>query len=98
MNSPWLDLSANAVTREDSERQRRSAELVTRMLDRRAGFVLADEVGMGKTYVTFGHIALRSDQKPKFRTLVVVPSSELARKWQRDLLEFCEKPSVKDRG
>src|SRR3954453_15930933 len=98
MSSAWLDMSAKGVAPEDSERQLRSAELVTRMLDRRAGFVLADEVGMGKTYVTFGHIALRSDQKPKFRTLVVVPSSELARKWQRDLLEFCEKPTVKNRG
>ena len=98
MSTAWLDMSAKGVAREDSERQLRSAELVTRTLGRRAGFVLADEVGMGKTYVTFGHIALRCDREPNLRTLVVVPSSELARKWERDLLDFCEKPSVKQRG
>lgn len=53
---------------------------------------------MGKTYVTFGHIALRADQDTRFRALVVAPNSDLARKWGRDLLDFCEKPSVRQRG
>jgi superfamily II DNA or RNA helicase len=97
MTSSWLDMSARGVTREDAERQVRSAELITRMLNRRPGFVLADEVGMGKTYVTFGHIAIRADQERRFRALVVAPSSDLARKWGRDLLDFCEKPSVRRR-
>jgi hypothetical protein len=98
MTPSWLDMSAVGVHREDAERQARSAELVTAILARRPGFVLADEVGMGKTYVTFGHIALRCDRQPRMRTLVVVPSGELARKWERDLLDFCEKSSIKERG
>lgn len=98
MNGAWLDMSAKGVKREDAERQARSARLITRMLATRPGFVLADEVGMGKTYVTFGHIALRSDREPRLRTLVVVPSGELVRKWQHDMLDFCEKRSIKERG
>ena len=94
MSTSWLDMSAQGVSAADAERQLESAELITRMLERRPGFVLADEVGMGKTYVTFGHIALRADESRRFRALVVAPSSELARKWGRDLLDFCEKPSV----
>jgi superfamily II DNA or RNA helicase len=97
MTRSWLDMSAAGVQPEDAERQAQSAELITRILAERPGFVLADEVGMGKTYVTFGHIALRCDQQPRLRVLVVVPSVELARKWERDLLDFCEKPSIKDR-
>ena len=53
---------------------------------------------MGKTYVTFAHIAIRADSNRRFRALVVAPGAELARKWQRDLMDFCEKPSVKTRG
>jgi superfamily II DNA or RNA helicase len=53
---------------------------------------------MGKTYVTFGTIALRCDRNPRHRTLVVAPSVELAAKWERDLLDFGEKRSVVKRG
>src|SRR5437762_2940726 len=91
-------MSAKGVHPADAERQARSAALVTDLLSKRPGFVLADEVGMGKTYVTFGHIALRCDLNPNLRCLVVTPSGELARKWQRDLLDFCEKKSVVERN
>src|SRR5438128_472786 len=91
MTRSWLDMSAVGVPREDAERQARSAELVTRILSKRPGFVLADEVGMGKTYVTFGHIALQCDRQPRMRSLVVVPSGELARKWERDLRDSCSR-------
>ena len=98
MTGEWLDLGARGVAKADSDRQTRSARLVTEVLSERPGFVLADEVGMGKTYVTFGHIGLRADQERGLRTLIVAPSGDLAAKWRNDLLEFAEKPSVAARS
>jgi SNF2-related domain/Helicase conserved C-terminal domain len=94
----WLDMSAPGMATTDARRQARSARLVTEILDRRPGFVLADEVGMGKTYVTFGVIALHTERAGRFRTLVVAPGRELAAKWHKDLLDFAEKPSIKQRS
>src|SRR5690242_17288008 len=56
---------------------------------------LADEVGMGKTYVALAVAISRllttpatSDKKPRARVLVLTPNSELERKWVREIEEF----------
>lgn len=46
-----INLSSERVPREDAARQERTAEEILRRLERQPGVVLADEVGMGKTFV-----------------------------------------------
>jgi len=55
----------------------------------REGFAyLADEVGMGKTYVALGVVALLQHFHPGFRVLYIVPSAPLQRKWLDDRANF----------
>ena len=49
---------------------------------------LADEVGMGKTFVALGVLALLRRQKPDARVLILLPSSRLQPKWEKELLRF----------
>lgn len=49
---------------------------------------LADEVGMGKTYVALGVVALLQRLHPGFRVLFIVPSSNLQRKWLKERRNF----------
>lgn len=49
--SPDIDLSNDNIPAADAERQRRTAEEILVRFDDRPGLVLADEVGMGKTFV-----------------------------------------------
>lgn len=63
-------------------------ELLAR-LDRQPGVILADEVGMGKTYVALAvtiHTALRDPAGP---VVVMVPSG-LVSKWEQEIRTFCE--------
>lgn len=46
---------------------------------------LADEVGMGKTYVALGVLALYRHFNPNFRALVIAPRANIQRKWQNEL-------------
>ncbi|MBM7085673.1 helicase-related protein [Micromonospora humidisoli] len=45
---------------------------------------LADEVGMGKTYVALGVVALLRHFNPDLRVLVVAPRENIQQKWQRE--------------
>ncbi|MFF5180689.1 helicase-related protein [Micromonospora sp. NPDC000316] len=45
---------------------------------------LADEVGMGKTYVALGVVALLRHFTPDLRVLVIAPRQNIQRKWQRE--------------
>lgn len=73
----------------DQERQRREVEVILQRLAGQPGLVLADEVGMGKTFVALGvaySVALNSRKGP---VIVMVPSN-LLEKWQQDLSTFCD--------
>lgn len=50
---------------------------------------LADEVGMGKTYVALGVMALLRHLSPDSRVLILVPSSRLQPKWLNEYHRFC---------
>jgi ERCC4-related helicase len=72
----------------DQERQRAEVEEILERLRRQSGVILADEVGMGKTFVALGvaySIALRSPRGP---AIVMVPPG-LIDKWEQDLRAFC---------
>lgn len=49
---------------------------------------LADEVGLGKTYVALGAFALFRHFNPKFRLLVIAPKENIQRKWIKEMQNF----------
>jgi len=49
---------------------------------------LADEVGMGKTYVALGVVALMRYFNPALRVLYICPSRNVQEKWDREYLSF----------
>lgn len=77
------------ITEDDASRQRVTAIAILEELRDKPGIVLADEVGMGKTYVALAVIAsvllaTRNEARP---VVVMVPRG-LITKWQRDWDQF----------
>ena len=58
------------------------------ILERHRVAYLADEVGMGKTYVALGVVALFRHFHPNFRVLVIAPRENIQRKWVKELKNF----------
>ena len=56
--------------------------LYNRLMDRRVAW-LADEVGLGKTFVALGVAALFRHEHPHARILLLLPSSRLLPQWER---------------
>lgn len=73
----------------DQLRQRREVEELLRRLQQQPGVILADEVGMGKTFIALAvaySIAVRRKSGP----VVVMAPANLIEKWVQDLKTFCE--------
>lgn len=68
--------------------QLRGAVAVHNVVAREGVCYLADEVGMGKTYVALGAIALLRLFKPDLRVLYIVPNSNLQDKWWKEIRNF----------
>lgn len=85
-----LGIQLNArVPEADQKRQRAEVDEILRRLRRQPGVILADEVGMGKTFVALAiaySVAIRSPRGP---VIVMVPAN-LVDKWEQDLKTFCE--------
>lgn len=79
----------------DWDRQRKSAKAILERFDQGYDSVLlADEVGMGKTYVALCVIAehiLQREQNDRKVILITPPSSVLRAKWEQEILSFNEK-------
>jgi hypothetical protein len=76
---------------EDAARQARTARSILQRLHDQPGLILADEVGMGKTFVSLAvaiSVALHDGQK---RPVVVMVPSSLKEKWPRDFDLFKER-------
>ena len=55
------------------------------LADRKIGFAyLADEVGMGKTYIALGVVAMLRYFNPMLRVLYICPSRNVQEKWDRE--------------
>jgi len=86
----------------DQQRQRAEVEEILRRFRCQPGVVLADEVGMGKTFVALGVAYSVSARSPRGPVIVMVPAN-LIDKWEQDLEVFCElyvenrKPLRRDR-
>lgn len=73
----------------DQQRQRAEVLEILRRFRSQPGVILADEVGMGKTFVALAiaySVAVRSPRGP---VIVMVPAN-LVDKWAQDLGTFCE--------
>lgn len=77
------------ISQEDSERQATTAESILTHLSDHPGIILADEVGMGKTYVAMAVIAsVIVATRGQYGPVVVMVPPGLRQKWQRDWRQF----------
>ena len=90
-----LDPSINLHVKEhisesDALRQMVTAEEILKKLEKAPGQILADEVGMGKTFVALAIAATIALQNKDGRPVVIMIPSSLQRKWPRDFEKFRE--------
>lgn len=79
------------ISAEDAARQERTAQEILRRLAGQPGVVLADGVGMGKTFVALAvAVSAALSNRGKRPVVVMVPSS-LKEKWPADFELFLEK-------
>lgn len=83
-----LTLKNGRISLEDAERQEKAAKEILRRFDRQPGVILADEVGMGKTFVALAvAVSVVLSQPDSGPVIIMVPPS-LRHKWPRDWSVF----------
>jgi superfamily II DNA or RNA helicase len=87
-----LDVRAKAdgISAADIQRQEDTVLRALSMLESRPGVVLADEVGMGKTFEALGVAAAFRHQNPKSRIVVITPGPDLNAQWAGAFSRFRE--------
>lgn len=86
-----IRLRNDRISEEDGLRQEQAAAELLRRLDRQPGVVLADEVGMGKTFVALATaVSVLIDRENEGPVVVMCPPS-LKEKWPKDWNVFREK-------
>src|SRR3982750_2895696 len=83
-----LDFSARIGTGPRADEQLEGAVAVHNILEKHGVAYLADEVGMGKTYVALGALALFRHYNPSFRLLLITPRENIQKKWLKELKNF----------
>lgn len=73
---------------EDWARQRRTAADILRRLQSMEGVVLADQVGMGKTYVALAVVVSQILATPELGRVVIFVPASVADKWVREWKKF----------
>jgi len=94
-----INLRTDRIARDDAERQMRTAEALLVRLGRYPGVVLADEVGMGKTFVALAVAASVILDRAGADPIVVMVPPSLKEKWPRDWDVFrrkCLSEKVRD--
>ena len=81
--------ASNAIGSDDASRQKHTAIAILDKLRNQPGVILADEVGMGKTYVALAVVAsvLDAERKSGQPIVIMVPTG-LAQKWQNEWMQF----------
>jgi hypothetical protein len=77
-----------SISEEAAEEQLRGAVAIHNILESKSVAYLADEVGMGKTYVALGAAALFRHFDPTFRLLIIAPRENIQLKWVKELRNF----------
>jgi hypothetical protein len=83
-----LDFGTRIGAGPRAREQLEGAVALHRLLHEQRVAYLADEVGMGKTYVALGALALFRHFQPDFRVLVIAPRENIQNKWMKELRNF----------
>jgi hypothetical protein len=83
-----INLCTGRIPSEDGIRQQQTAGEILGRFARQPGLVLADEVGMGKTFVAMAVAASIILERPEDGPVVVMVSQSRRRKWLRDWAVF----------
>jgi len=83
-----LDFGARMGQGPRANEQLEGAVAIHNILEKHRVAYLADEVGMGKTYVALGALALFRHFRPDFRVLVIAPKENIQLKWMKELRNF----------
>ncbi len=86
------------VQEQDAQRQARTAQELLTRLTNLPGQILADEVGMGKTFVALSVAVSVALQDKKKRPVVIMIPPALDRKWPKDFTVFKENCMDHQRG
>ncbi len=86
--SELLDFSTRIGKGQRAQEQLEGAVSIHNLLASRGVAYLADEVGMGKTYVALGALALFRHYHSNFRVLIIAPRENIQTKWMRELHSF----------
>lgn len=83
-----LDFSTRLGKGQRAQEQLEGAVALHNILQQHKVAYLADEVGMGKTYVALGVVALFRHFQPHFRVAIISPRENIQRKWMKELKNF----------
>ena len=83
-----LDFSVRIGKGQRAQEQLEGAVAIHNLLQTQKVAYLADEVGMGKTYVALGALALFRHFQPDFRVLIIAPRENIQTKWMKELRNF----------
>ncbi len=83
-----LRLRNDRVSEDDADRQERTAREILRRLESQPGVILADEVGMGKTFVALAVAAAVCLRSKRRDPIVVMVPAALKDKWPNDFEVF----------
>ena len=89
--SQAVDLANDRISDADSRRQMETASEILRRLNKQSGLVLADEVGMGKTFVALAVAASVIETTGGDRPVVVMVPPSVQEKWPREWETFKDK-------
>ena len=83
-------LEPDASGKRRAREQLEGAVAIHNILNRHGVAYLADEVGMGKTYVALGAMALFRHFNPGFRVMIIAPRQNIQLKWINELRNFTQ--------
>ncbi len=83
-----LDYGARIGEGARAEQQLEGAVAIHNILETHKVAYLADEVGMGKTYVALGALALFRHFDPGFRVAIIAPRENIQDKWMKEARNF----------
>lgn len=95
-----IHLKNERISDRDAERQTQAAKAILQRLARQPGVVLADEVGMGKTFVALAVAASILVDRESSGPIVVLTPPSLREKWPKDwdvFRRYCLAPELADR-
>jgi hypothetical protein len=86
-----INFNASNIGQARADGQLAGAVAIHNILERYNVAYLADEVGMGKTFVALGAMALFRHFDPEFRVLIIAPRENIQRKWMKEWGNFVKK-------